>query len=776
MTQTLLDDATADTLRAILAAPALPVGTTAAGPGGERIAVLREALDYVGSRRLVADETRPAESLAALAGVDAGLAGALAWHAPLTALLASLPAEPARNAVLGGVRRGGLLTWATSVRSWQWEGGQWPTRTEPIRRASAEFEIDEFPGLYDTVLAWEPGAGALIAIPTHRDRLAWAQADTETGRAWTVRLTKAVFHEQELIPLEYFPADLSQSTPYRKHISLLLLPAVIIRKEISIAMRVSTRLKLLTAAILAGSLISAGCSASANTSSATADSSTPHSGGNIIFLEDGDWGGFDQPDLRLWQTSSIATNLFETLTWLDPTTGKIVPWLASSWTVNKAYTVYTLNIHKGVTFSNGTPLTAQVVKNNLDRFGNGDSALGYAPNDPDFKSYGHTVVTGPLQVTVYLKSPDTGFLDNLADLDNAIVAQSTLNLSKVNAANPANAIGTGPFVFKSQIPNKQLVIVRRAGYDWPPATATHTGEAYLNSVTYIVTTEGAERTGLLESGQAQAARDILLSDEKTLQSKGFQYYGSRPYGTVRELDINPSASPLAADISIRKAIEYGINRQQLVDTLYNDNWAVATSLLQPGTPGYTNTTSLFPYDPAKAEQLLNADGWNKFNSQGIRVKDGQTLTLTFYPELQWVDPIPDAELIANQLKQIGIQLNLVQLDRNTYNVQMTKPTNVFSTNHLTDLDVEDLWSDYLTGGAYGVSNAGFDKILAEIRATPVGSARTALVTQAQTFLLDNAYIIPLEDDQQSFMTSPHLHGFQNTALGRAYLYDAWLDN
>jgi hypothetical protein len=208
MAATLLDDGAADTLRAILTAPARPVGTTAASPDGERIAVLREALDYVGSRRLVADETRPAETLSALAGVDAGIAGALRWHAPLTALIASLPAGPARNAVLGGIRRGALLTWATSVRSWRWEGNRPPSRTEPIRRASAEFETDEFPGLYDAVVAWEPSAVALVVVPAHRDRLTWNPAGT--GPAWTVRFTEAVFHEQELIPLEHFPAELAQ--------------------------------------------------------------------------------------------------------------------------------------------------------------------------------------------------------------------------------------------------------------------------------------------------------------------------------------------------------------------------------------------------------------------------------------------------------------------------------------------------------------------------------------------------------------------------------------
>jgi hypothetical protein len=211
MAQALPDDDAADTLRAILAAPALPVGSTAAGPGGEHIATLREALDYIGSRRLAADETRPAQSVAALADVDAGVGSALRWHAALTALLASLPAGPARNAILGGVRRGTLLTWATSARDWQWEGGQWPTPAAPIRRASAHLEVDEFPGLYDAVLAWESSVRALVVIPTHRERLSWAAGTS--GGAWTVRLSGSVFHHQELVPLDGDPRDLLAPTP-----------------------------------------------------------------------------------------------------------------------------------------------------------------------------------------------------------------------------------------------------------------------------------------------------------------------------------------------------------------------------------------------------------------------------------------------------------------------------------------------------------------------------------------------------------------------------------
>lgn len=202
-----LDASAAGAIREILAVP--PFGTKPADPGSGHLAALREALDYVGSRRLAADEARPFDNLEALAQVDPGLASALNWHAALTTLLAGLPPGRARNAALGDIRRGGLVTWAASVSSWRWEDDRFPTASEPIRRADAELHVDEFPGLYDAILSWEPTARALIAVPTHRAGLTWSAstARPEAERGWTVRLIGAVFHLHELIPLDQNPSE-----------------------------------------------------------------------------------------------------------------------------------------------------------------------------------------------------------------------------------------------------------------------------------------------------------------------------------------------------------------------------------------------------------------------------------------------------------------------------------------------------------------------------------------------------------------------------------------
>lgn len=499
----------------------------------------------------------------------------------------------------------------------------------------------------------------------------------------------------------------------------------------------------------------------------------PRRGGDIVFLENGEFTGFAQQDLRTWQTSSVAVNLFDRLVYLDPDTGRLRPWLATAWTVNDTATVIELTLRTDVTFSDGSALTPQVVVANLNHFGYGDTARGITASRPQFARYDRSEVTGPNTVRILLKKPDTGFLANLADLRHSIVAQKTLDLPYEQAADLGNAIGSGPFVFASRKPGREIKIERRTGYNWPPGSAKHTGEAYLNSITYIISNEGSSRTGLLLGGQAHAARDVLITDEKQLQGRGFHYFGARPFGGVRGLEINPTANDLIADPRIRQAILRGIDRNELIRTLYNDNWVAARGVVQTNTPGFTDIGADYGHDAALANRLLDDAGWTAKGADGIRTKDGRRLTFKVYPETQWVIPIPDVELIAIQLAKVGIEFEIVKVDRSTYNAQVVKPDNPFSWGHTTATDVNQLWNRYRSGGVGGLNDPAFDALLDAIGTVAPGPQRTAAVAAVQKYLLDNALIVPLQETQQSFVTAPGLHGFQPETLGRSYFYDAW---
>jgi hypothetical protein len=200
-----LDDESVVALREILDDPSVPVGTVAASPDGLRIARLREALDYLVTVRAGATVIGSPEAaeplLAALAAVDSELADVLRWHVTAVELVAAAEPGRARNAVLGDVGRGDLITMASSVPAWTWADGQIPTPERPLQRASGTIVTGDFPGFYDTLLAWDQDGGQLVAIQTNRDGLSWAPGDAAGGQAWVVTLAGAKVHVDELIPL-----------------------------------------------------------------------------------------------------------------------------------------------------------------------------------------------------------------------------------------------------------------------------------------------------------------------------------------------------------------------------------------------------------------------------------------------------------------------------------------------------------------------------------------------------------------------------------------------
>lgn len=207
---TVLDDDATEALRDILADPSSPVATTlTAHPGvdGTRIAALREAHDYLIGRRLAAAAADDGAALIDnLADVDPALAATLRWHSVVVPLLVSLPGSRARNAVLGDVYRGELLTWASSVRSWSWRTGNPPDQANPVGKVDAEIEVDHHPGLYDAILLWECQSRVLVVVPTHRERQRWEPVEYAGDRIrWTVTLDRVSVHADELIPLDTDP-------------------------------------------------------------------------------------------------------------------------------------------------------------------------------------------------------------------------------------------------------------------------------------------------------------------------------------------------------------------------------------------------------------------------------------------------------------------------------------------------------------------------------------------------------------------------------------------
>ncbi len=188
-------------------------------------------------------------------------------------------------------------------------------------------------------------------------------------------------------------------------------------------------------------------------------------------------------------------------------------------------------------------------------------------------------------------------------------------------------VGSGPFIYESQIPDQEVVLKKRPDYAWPPTTSPNQGAAYLDKLVVRVIGEPGLRAGAVQSKQVDLARGIQPTDEPALNQGGFQVIPvAAPVLTANIVGFRIN-NDLVSDQRVRRALQLGIDRQAVVDTVLSPSYQAADSVLGHDDPLFSNESADLGYDPVKAESLLDEAGW-KVGNDGIREKDGKKLNLT----------------------------------------------------------------------------------------------------------------------------------------------------
>ncbi|VAS24425.1 ABC-type dipeptide transport system [Klebsiella pneumoniae] len=349
---------------------------------------------------------------------------------------------------------------------------------------------------------------------------------------------------------------------------------------------------------------------------------TPVKGGTLIYLEQQPHTNLYPPAGGFYPNGGILNQITDKLTWQNPKTLEIEPWIAESWTSNADKTEYTFHLRKGVTFSDGTPLDAAAVAKNFDTYGLGDKAHRL-PVSEVINNYQRSEVIDPLTVKFYFNKPSPGFLQGTATIGSGLVSLSTLQRNFEELGDARHIIGSGPFVVQDEKPGRELTLVARKDYQWGPKNIAQQGPANLDGITYIVTPEDSVRIGALLAGQAGFIRQVQAYDEKQATDQGFKIYAAPTRGVNDSLSFRPD-NPLVADLRVRQALLHATNARQVVETLFSANYPQATSVLASSAAGYVNLSDKLTFDQAKARQLLDDAGW-KPAADGIRSKDGQRI-------------------------------------------------------------------------------------------------------------------------------------------------------
>lgn len=511
--------------------------------------------------------------------------------------------------------------------------------------------------------------------------------------------------------------------------------------------------------------------------SAAPGDSTGGRGGDFIYL-DAEVTASMQVQVSYWQNSGVKDQLLDRLVYQDPKTFQFVPWIAESWTIDPTGTVYTFVVRDGVSFSDGQSLDAASVARNLLWFANGDADKGI-PRNSIFPEVVSAVPDNDARtVTVTLQRPDAPFLATLSMNTSGLVADATIDATNEEQSVVTNLIGSGPFVAESEIPAKQIRLVKRRGYNWAPPTADHQGEAYLDSLTIVPVREDSVRVGALLSGQAHALRYTQPPDEKLLQDRGFTVLGLRNPGLANVLDVRQTAE-FVDDIRVRKALMYGIDRQEIVDTLYTDNWKVATNVTTDGVQGWTDRSDEVRFDPEESNRLLDDAGFTERNADGIRIREGRPLDLSIYVDVYDHTSKPLYEFVQRQLRRIGISLTIKQTDFANYPKATTDPKLSLRRNGWPAPDPVRLSVNYDSDRGDLFQLQGKDPILDELLREHITSIdpaeRERILREAQDRIIDNAYTIPLLADTQIFAVAPEVRGFRNAANSPPFFYDAWIE-
>lgn len=430
-------------------------------------------------------------------------------------------------------------------------------------------------------------------------------------------------------------------------------------------------LALMSAAALA--LSACGGAAGGTAASQSGPEGTPVQGGTFVFAEVTPINNFQTQAARFYEKANVLNSVLDRLTYFDAGTGELVPWIASKFTASEDQTKFTFTIRPGVSFSDGTPLDAAAVQANFDALGKGIESAKIQPN-VDFSAYQFSQVIAPDQVEVTLSSPDANFLRATSSVTAGLVSPKTLALDNAGQSAIAKISGSGPFVFESEKADEEIVLARRADYAWAPEGAPNQGAAYLDKVVVKYLPEVAHRAGAVQTGQVDLVRGLQPADETTLAGTGNQVLPAKGIDLTSNMAAVRIGSGKLADAKVRQALQVGIDRQSLKDTVLSDSYQIAGSILNREAPDFIDLSAELAYNPEKSESLLEEAGW-AVGADGIRTKDGQKLEVTVTTSNNSVVIKPAFELIEQQWREIGVKLINRAAD-NTFLATALKDPNV----------------------------------------------------------------------------------------------------
>lgn len=391
---------------------------------------------------------------------------------------------------------------------------------------------------------------------------------------------------------------------------------------------------------LAAMTLGVGCRA------ATVPATTPVT---LVVAQGGDPGALNPAVTTSGNTHPVTDQIFNGLVGLDPTLNP-VPELAERWAIEDEGRTYRFFLRRGVTWHDGTPFTSADVKFTFE-----EALLEYhSRTRAALEGLLDAVETpDPLTVVFRLRRPYSPLLQRLDVVEASIIPKHQYAGQDLLAGEPTRRpVGTGPFRFVSYAPGSHLVLERNPAY-------FREGLPSIDRLVFRIFPNAAMSVAALERGEVDYVGGVPGADADRLRTTPGIAVVSAQGGSGGSLcqDVlipNLTRKPFS-DLRVRRAFAHAIDRRFIVDRVYFGQGRPATGPISHLLAwAYAPDTRQYPHDPAEARRLLDDAGWRPHTS-------GERFAITF---THAANHLRLAQALRQQLKDVGITLNLQTLDFN----------------------------------------------------------------------------------------------------------------
>ncbi|MBY7143159.1 glutathione ABC transporter substrate-binding protein [Virgibacillus sp. NKC19-3] len=528
-------------------------------------------------------------------------------------------------------------------------------------------------------------------------------------------------------------------------------------------MKLSRKLILLVTILISVNL--AACADEAEDTAGTEDVNEGNQqGGDLVIASGSDIVTLDPTGSNDLPSFNIQHNIFEQLVRQDENM-EPQPSLAESWE-SIDDTTWEFKLREGVKFHDGSDFNADVVKANIERILDPDIAATGA-NRLEMISEVKVVDDYTVHfITEYPFSPLPAHLaNNVAGMisieqieDDYAAMEEGEDPGSVINQNPA---GTGYFKFEDWEPGQHIRLIKNEEY-WD-------GEANLDSVTFKVVPEDLTRIAELETGDSHVSHPLSPSDIAQVETSDKLYVNRQSSLGIDYLGFNLEKEPFD-DERVRQAISMAIDKEQIVEGIYDGVGITAAGPLAPDVFGYDESIDGIKYDPEAAQELLAEAGY----------EDGFSTTIWTNEDREREDMATNVQA---QLAEIGIDVEVKILEWGAYLDETANGNHDmfvlgwYSGTGDADNSLYPLFHSNNLGSSGNktfTQNDDIDAQLEEARQAPQ-EERVALYSELQEMLVEHAPMVYMLHKEYLLGVSETVKGLSQAPTQMLELKDAYIE-